>query len=411
MNGPRDQFFAGTGFAANQNGRIAAGDLGHSRQDGGQSRRGADNLLEHRRLVDFFSQGHVFLLQSLFSSLAVVDIGAGNIPTRNLPLFVAQGAVTGQKPAVTSIALAKPHFAFKSRARRNRTIPLKLDPFRIIGMTYSANWGLVTPLFKSEAEVVKTAAVHKKTLEVASENSYELWCKVQNLPKLLFALAQRACEDLVLGHIDSRSDERLDHPAGSRWRADAPDVTNRLVSTHDPLRKIESAMLRQHRLNFLRDEISVVRMHERHVFLEGRCLLRRIEAVDREQLRRPALKARRGERPASRMREPLSLCQVELGLLAFVDVEIDPDPILDRSIGRSERLDAAEEPAVIALSVPNSTTRLSRAARPQIVRPDSPHFFVIVRMQKGDMRIPRGACVDSEPKRVILRQSEVVRTS
>src|SRR6266404_3044828 len=411
MNGPRDEFFAGTGFAANQNGRIAAGDLGHSRQDGGQSRRGADNLLEHRRLVDFFSQRHVFLLKSLFSSLAVVDISAGNIPTRNLPLFVAQGAVTGQKPSVTSIALAKPHFAFKSRAHRHSTIPLKLDPFRIIGMTYSANWGFVTPLFKSEAEVVKTAAVHKKTLEVASENSYELWCEVQNLSKLLFVLAQCTCEDLVLRDVDPGSDEPLEDSAVCRWRADAAYMTNRSVRTHDPLRKIESAMLRQHRPNFLRDEISVVRMHERHVFLDGRCFLRRIEAVNREQLRRPVFKARRDERPASRMREPLSLSQVELGFLAFVDVEVDPDPILHCSIGRSERLGTAEEPAVVALSVPNSTTRLSGAARPQIVRPDSPHFFVIVRMQKGDMRVPRSASDGSEPKRMILWQAQVVRTA
>src|SRR6266446_525246 len=176
MNGPRDEFFAGTGFAANQNRRIAAGDLGHLRQDGGQRGRAADNLFEHRGLVDFLSQCNVFLLQFLFSSLAVFDISSGNIPTRNLPLFVAQGVVTSQKPAVASIPLAKPHFAFKSRASRHRTIPLNLDPFRIIGMTYSANGGFLTPLIKSEAEVVKSAPVHKKTLEAASENSYELWC-------------------------------------------------------------------------------------------------------------------------------------------------------------------------------------------------------------------------------------------
>src|SRR5260221_7912767 len=372
MNGPRDEFFAGAGFAGDQHRRIAAGDLRHLRQDGGQRGRAADNLFEHRGLVDFLSKRNIFLLQFLFSSLAVFDISSGNIPTRNLPLFVAQGVVTGQKPAVTSIALAKPHFAFKSRAHRHSTIPLNLDPFRIIGMTYSANGGFVTPLIKSEAEVVESAAVHKKTLAVASENSYELWCEVQNLPKLLFALAQRTCENLVLRDVDPGSDEPLGHSAVCRWRADAPYVTNRSVGPHDSLREVESAMLRQHRPNLLRDEISVVRMHERHVFLEGRCVLRRIEAVDREQLRRPVLKARRGERPASRMREPLSLCQVELGLLALVNIESNPDPILHRSIGRSDRLDAVEEPAGIAFSVPKSRTRLSGAARPQIGRPDSP---------------------------------------
>src|SRR3954464_1873593 len=105
MNSPRDEFFAGAGFAGDQNRRIAAGDLRHVRQDGGQRGRAANNLFEHRGLVDFLSKRHVFLLKSLFSSLAVVDISAGNVPTRNLPLFVAQGAVTGQKPSVTSIAL------------------------------------------------------------------------------------------------------------------------------------------------------------------------------------------------------------------------------------------------------------------------------------------------------------------
>src|SRR6476620_7272347 len=276
MNGPRDEFLAGAGFAGDEDRRIAAGDLGHSRQDRGERGRAADNLFEHRGLVDFLSQRHVFLLQSLFSSLAVFDISSGNIPTRNLPLFVVQGVVTSQKPAVTSIALAKPYFAFKSRAHRHSTIPLSLDPFRIIGMTDSANGGFVTPVIKSEAEVVKSTAVHEKTLAVASETSDELWCEVQNLPKLLFALAQRF-----------------------------------------------------------------------------------------GQLR-----------------------QVEFRLPALLNIEVDPDPILQRSIGRAERLGTAEEPAVIALGVANANIHVTRRARLQIIRRDPARLFVIVRMQKGDMRVP-----------------------
>ena len=254
-------------------------------------------------------------------------------------------------------------------------------------MNFSAG-PLVLPLIKTDPEVIECDAVDIKALTVGPKNSDELRREVQRLPEFHFTLAQCACEDFVLRDVDPGSDEPLGHSAVCRWRADAPDMTNRSVRPHDPLREVESAMLRQHRPNVLRDEISVVRMHERHVFLDGGCLLRRIEAVDREQLRRPVLEARGGERPASRVREPLSLRKVELGLLALLDIEVDPDPILHRSIGRSERLGTAEEPAVIALSVANSTTRLSGAARPQIVRPDSPHFFVIVRMQKGDMRVP-----------------------
>src|ERR1700687_1452743 len=269
----------------------------------------------------------------------------------------------------------------------------------------------VLPLIKTHPEVIECDAVDIKALAVGPENSDELRREVKRLPEFHFTLAQRACEDFVLRDVDPGSDEPLGHSAVCRWRADAPYMTNRSVRPHDPLREVESATLRQHRPNFLRDEISVVRVHERHVFLDGRCFLRRIEAVDREQLRRPVLKARSGERPAPRMREPLPLCQVELGLLAFVDVEVDPDPVEDRAVVPTDRLRAAEEPAVIPVSVPNSTTRLSGAARPQIVRPDPPHFFVVVRMQKRDMRVPRGASVGSEPKRMILWQAQVVRTA
>src|SRR5712692_2299378 len=285
-----------------------------------------------------------------------------------------------------------------------------LDPVDVVRMNLRSTVSL-TPVVEADAVVGERHSIRKQPFEPGPQHADELWREVQHLPEFTLALAQRAGEDLVLRNVNPGSDEPLEHSAVCRWRADAPDITNRLVRTHDPLREVESAMLRQHRLNLLRDDISVVRMHERHVFLDGRCVLRRIEAVDREQLRRPVLKARRGERPASRMCEPLSLCQVELGLLAFVDVEVDPDPVEDRSVVSTERLRATEEPAVIALSVPNSTTRLSGAARPQIVRPDSPHFFVIVPMQKGDMRVPRSASDGSEPKRMILWQPQIVRTA
>jgi hypothetical protein len=65
------------------------------------------------------------------------------------------------------------------------------------------------------------------------------------------------------------------------------------------------------------------------------------------------------------VRESLSLCQVELSLLAFVDIEIDPYPIEERAVFPSERLRPTEEPAVMALSVTNAKTHLTRTARLQ----------------------------------------------
>ena len=43
-------------------------------------------------------------------------------------------------------------------------------------------------------------------------------------------------------------------------------MTNRSIGSHNPFREIESAMLCQHRLNFLRDELPIVRVYERDVF-------------------------------------------------------------------------------------------------------------------------------------------------
>src|SRR6266576_3896961 len=104
MNSPRDELFAGAGFAGDQNRRIAAGDLRHLRQDGGQRGRAADNLLEHRGLVDFLSKRNVFLLQSLLGSLAILDIGTCDVPANDLTLVVSERVVTNQKPAIRSSA-------------------------------------------------------------------------------------------------------------------------------------------------------------------------------------------------------------------------------------------------------------------------------------------------------------------
>src|SRR6266436_1537300 len=192
------------------------------------------------------------------------------------------------------------------------------DPVDVIRMNLRFTVSL-TPLVESDAEIRERDSVRIQALGLGSQDADKLGREIQNLAEFTFALAQRACEDLVLRDVDAGSDEPREQPAVCRWGADAPYVTNRPVRTHEP-----------------------------HVFREGRCLRRRIEAVDREQLGRPLLKARRGERPASRMCEPLSLCQVELGLLAFVNVEVDPDPVEDRSVVPTERLRATEEPAVIA---------------------------------------------------------------
>src|SRR6195256_140709 len=104
MNGPRQELFASAGFARDQHRRIAAGDLGHVRREAGQRARAADNLFEHRGLVDFLSKRNVLLLQFILVSLAILDVSTCDVPPNDLSLVVSERVVTNQKPAIRSVA-------------------------------------------------------------------------------------------------------------------------------------------------------------------------------------------------------------------------------------------------------------------------------------------------------------------
>src|SRR5260221_7255617 len=69
--------------------------------------------------------------------------------------------------------------------------------------------------------------------------------------------------------------------------------------------------------------------------------------------------------PTARVAESLRLSQVELGSLELFDVEVDPDPIQQRSVFRPERLCATEEPAVRSLRVSHSEPVFPRRPRRQ----------------------------------------------
>jgi hypothetical protein len=95
--------------------------------------------------------------------------------------------------------------------------------------------------------------------------------------------AQRLRQFLLLRHIDPGPDEPLEHSGTGHRRADAPYVANRSVGTHNPSREVESAMLCQHGLNFLRDELPIVRVYERQVFRDRWRFAAGVEAINRKQ--------------------------------------------------------------------------------------------------------------------------------
>ena len=84
--------------------------------------------------------------------------------------------------------------------------------------------------------------------------------------------------------------------------------------------------------------------------------------MDLKQLRRPILEPSRGKCPAACMGKPLSFREVELGLFAFVNVEINPDPIEHGSVRSPDRFDATEEPPVSTFGVKHAKIHLTGAA-------------------------------------------------
>ena len=136
------------------------------------------------------------------------------------------------------------------------------------------------PLIERAAEVRERRAVGVQALAFGPQYGDELRREVEYLPEFHFALAQSRRQLLLFRDVDSRSDEPL--PV-CRRDADATNVTNRSIGPNNPLGEVEAAMLREHLLNFLRNELSILRVYERHVLRYARSLASRIEAVDREQ--------------------------------------------------------------------------------------------------------------------------------
>src|SRR6266478_7913672 len=190
MYGARNKLFACSCFTRDEDRRITRCDFGDARENTFQSGRGSNDLFEHRGFVDFFTQSDVLLLQSLLSSFAVFDIGARNIPTRNLSIVVVHRIETRQKPAITSIAFAHPQLQFVRRARRRSTIRSGNEPLHIIRMNVIANPPSPPPLIQTHSKVIERGAIGVKTFATGSEYRYMLRREVDYLTELHFTSAQ-----------------------------------------------------------------------------------------------------------------------------------------------------------------------------------------------------------------------------
>src|SRR5258708_29606543 len=106
MYGGGNELFACSWFARDEDRRIAWRDFGDAPENTFQSGRCSNDVFKHRGFVDFFAESDVFAMKSVFGLLAILNVGAGSIPSHDLTFVVAQWVITGQEPAVSAITFA-----------------------------------------------------------------------------------------------------------------------------------------------------------------------------------------------------------------------------------------------------------------------------------------------------------------
>src|ERR687891_2267549 len=134
MNGTRNEFLSRSCFTQNENCGIRWGYFGHLQQYLAQRFRRSDNLLEHRRVSDFFAQRNVFVSHPVFGSLAIVDVGSRCIPTHEASLFVAERVVSDEEPTILPILPQRSLFDFKRETACKGRPALLPQPLEILRM-------------------------------------------------------------------------------------------------------------------------------------------------------------------------------------------------------------------------------------------------------------------------------------
>src|SRR6266702_1121809 len=212
MYGACNQLFACSCFTSDKDRRITWRNFGNAGKYSFQNGRGSNDLFKHRGLGDFFTQSDVLLLQSLLSSFAFINIRSRNIPAHNLSLFVAHWVKASQEPAITPIRYLHPQFQLVSGATGTSTIGIsQRRPFSVIRMNEPTGAkktsGCLSPLFKTEADVIERNAVSIKTFATRSEYSDKLRRKIQHLLELHFTSAQFLLCSFTLSDVADRPDK------------------------------------------------------------------------------------------------------------------------------------------------------------------------------------------------------------
>src|SRR5882724_12706482 len=118
------------------------------------------------------------------------------MPTQYLPVAVANRIMASQKPSISSVISAYPHFRIEARTLKKSAIPIGQKQSCIFGMNLRTDLS-AAPVIERNTEIVERRAVYVDTLTIRIHNRDELRREVQDLAQLLLACAHGSGHFLV----------------------------------------------------------------------------------------------------------------------------------------------------------------------------------------------------------------------
>src|SRR3989475_3985827 len=186
MNSARDELFSCAGFTEYQHSGICGRHFANLRNHCAQGLRRSDDFCVHRRTIDFLAQRQVFVAYPLFRPLAVLDVGSCRVPTKNASLFVVQGVVADEKPAVFSIFAQCSLLTLERQSAGQRVPTLMLPVYDILGVEEPAMKIVRHDLLCAHSRIIKQPFIDVENISVRVQDGNGLWNDIDNLSQFSF---------------------------------------------------------------------------------------------------------------------------------------------------------------------------------------------------------------------------------
>src|SRR5262249_51257566 len=150
----------------------------------------ADDLFEHRSVVDFFAQRQVFAAQPLFGLLSIFNIGSRRIPAYDPSLFIPLRIVLYETPAILPVLLSRAQFQLERTPAQKARATLNSHSVYVIRMEGPRKKAVSVNLFERQTGLVKRDPIHIERSPIRPQDGNSLGNGISDLSQLYFILPE-----------------------------------------------------------------------------------------------------------------------------------------------------------------------------------------------------------------------------